>query len=344
MAGSSNQMTDFFDQLPTPPREKVARGVWYAGVSVAGLAAFLTVMPYVNHALSLGLDGATLVVKLGAVAALGAVGVYTAMSFWTPFKRKVESMARNTTIAIFGEDPITPLHMWLGEVRQDCEQIEQSAHDIGGIIAENEKTIEDNEEARRQSDKRFSAAVKLHGENSAQARTASVEAGGYNDRANNARRINGPLKELYGMLIEIAEATRLGEREAEMAIGTAEQEWRAALKAEKAMGNAQRSLNKRSERSVNAMVAFDIIRQKYAGSFGQLRSLRHLTNETISKVELSGGVHHEEALERLREQGQKLLGYQPAVSAHDFSPTNGSAVLASSNLEASNLKLFDDDK
>ena len=40
MHGSSNQMTDFFDQLPTPPKEKFVRGVWYAGVSVAALAGF----------------------------------------------------------------------------------------------------------------------------------------------------------------------------------------------------------------------------------------------------------------------------------------------------------------
>jgi len=344
MAGPSNQMSDFFDQLPTPPKEKMIRGVWYAGVSLAGLAGVLTVGPYVIEALKMGLDGAVLIVQLGAIGIVGAAGAYTAMSFWTPFKRKVESMARNTTIAIFGEDPITPLHMWLTEVRHDCEQIEQSAHDIAGIIAENQKTTKDNEDERDQADKRLRVAVKNHGENSAQARTASVESGGYNERAENARKINAPLIELHTTLMEIAEATRLGEKEAEMAIGTAEMEWRAALKAETAVGNAQRSLNKRSERYVNATIAFDIIRQKYAGNFGKLRSIRHLASETINKAELTGGVYHEDALARLREESQKLLAYSPAVPAPNFGSNKGTPVLASSDKSTPALRLFDDDK
>ena len=344
MAGSSNQMTDFFDQLPTPPREKVVRGVWYAGVSVAGLAAFLTVMPYVNHALSLGLEGATLFVKLGAVAVVGAVGVYTAISFWTPFKRKVESMARNTTIAIFGEDPITPLHMWLGEVRQDLNGVQGSAREIGGLIAENEKTAEDNLDFLKDADKRVAVSIKRNGENDVSTRTASIEAKGYKDRADNAIRINRPLQGTYATLTEVGNAIKTTERQAEMDIGTAELEWRAALAAEQAIGKAQRSLGKRSQRYVEATMAFDIIRQKYAGTFGQLRALRLQTEETISKMNLNDAVAHEEALERLRESSQKLLGYQPAAPAHDFSPAKGSPILISSNREASDLKLFDDDK
>ncbi len=334
-------MNDFFDQLPTPPREKVVRGVWYAGVSVAGLAGFLTVMPYVNQALSLGLEGATLFVKLGAVGVIGAAGAYTAMSFWTPFKRKVESMARNTTIAIFGEDPITPLHMWLAEVREDLDGVLTSAREIGGLIAENDKTVEDNLHFLSEADKRVAAATKRHGENSIQTRTASIEAKGFKDRADNANRINHPLKATYVTLSQVGDAIKMTERQAETDIETATLEWRAALAAEKAIGKAQRSLGKRSQRYVEATMAFDIIRQKYAGTFGQLRALRQQTEETISRMDLNDAVAHEEALERLRENSQKLLGFQPTLPAPDFTTNQGTPVLIEGR-SVNELKLFDD--
>jgi hypothetical protein len=333
----NGQMKDFFDQLPTPPREKVIRGIWYAGVSIAGLAAFLYAMPYVNHALTLGLAGAVLIVKIGVVGALGAAGLFVLTSLWEPFKRKVESIARQTTISLYGEDPITPLKMWLEEVRTDCEGIETSANDIDGIIAENEKVADDNTNLQNDADQRYASAVKKYGEESSQARSASIEAKGYKDRADNAARINKPLKEQYQLLFEIAQATRLGEKEADMSIGTAEMEWRAALKAEKAMGNAQRSLNRRSARYVDATVAFDIIRQKYAGSFGQLRSLRRLSEEAINKANLSGDVAQDEAFERLREKSQKFLGYTPGVPV----PLIESAVpVGTSGNSAADLNLF----
>jgi hypothetical protein len=333
----SDQMKDFFDQLPVPTREKVARGIWYAGLGIAGLAGFLFVMPYVNQALTLGLAGAVLIVKLGVVVGIGGALTYLAMSLWEPYKRWVESLARQTTIAIYGEDPITPLHMWLAEVREDCEVIEASAGDINGIIAENEQTVTDNTNLQKKADELYATAVKHHGENSLEARNAGIEAKGYKDRVDNAIRINGPLKEQYELLFEIAQANRLGEKEAEMSIGTAEMEWRAAIKAEKAMGNAQRSLSHRSARYVDATMAFDIIRQKYAGSFGQLRSLRRLSEAAINKANLSGDLANDEAFQRLRERSQKFLGYTPGVPV----PLIESAVpVGTSGNSAADLNLF----
>lgn len=311
---AENKMDNFFDQLPTPPKEKWMRGLWYAGTAIVAVTAVNVFMPYVNNALSLGLEGAVTAVKLGAVMAAGAIGVTAWYYTWPAYKRLMESLGRKATIWVFGQDPITPLHMWLNEVRTDCERIEQSAHELGGIIAENGKAISDNEALRVKADKRFRAALREFGEGSHEARTASTEAASYQTRIENYYRINAPMKELYELMVEIAKAMRVAEREAELNIETAEQEWRAALKAEKAMGAASRAMNNRSERYVNATIAFDIIRQKYAGSFGQLKSLRHMSDEIITKVRLGQAVNEEDALERLREQSRKLLAHQPETA------------------------------
>lgn len=337
-------MNDFFDQLPTPPREMMFRWIWYIGAAALGLAAFLVVMPFVNHALALGLQGVTLIAKLLVYGGLTAVGGYVAMNFWEPFKLKIESLARQTTIAQFGEDPITPLHMWLDEVRHDSQVVERNAHEIGGIVAENDKVEADNIDLQKDADKLYAAAVKRYGEDSSEARFAAIDAGSYKDRAQNAARINGPLKELYAMLVEVAETTRLSERQAVVDVETAETEWRAALKAEKAMDSAMRSLNKRSPRYVSATLAFDVIRRKYAGSFGQLRSLRVLSQQAINEVQLGGDVAQNEAFQRLREQSQKLLGYSPAALAHDFSQDKQAVLASSSGDTAADLNLFDNNK
>lgn len=343
MAESSN-MNDFFDQLPTPPREKVVRWAFYAGAGLIALGVGLKLMPPVNNLLDMVLHGAWTLAQIGFVSGVIAVGAVAFFSLWPAYQRYMESLARRTTIAIFGDDPITPLHMWLEEVNRDCDTIEHATQDIGGVIAENAKTYDDNMAELTKHDAQFRVAVKKFGEDSHQARMASMEAGGFKDRAENAQRINGPLIELHDMLAEIAETTRQGQHQAEIDIGTAEQEWRAALKADAAMGAANRVLNKRSQRYVNATMAFDIIRQKYAGNFGRLRSLRRLSEGAINAGVLNQGVKQEEAIQRLRAETQKLIGHAPAIPVPDFSGHGKDAVPAKTGTAKADLRLFDEDQ
>ncbi|MEJ0053991.1 MAG: hypothetical protein WDN10_04725 [bacterium] len=343
MAQQSN-MNDFFDQLPTPPREKAIRWGFYAGVSLLALGVGLKIMPPVNNLLDMMLHGAWTLGEIGLVGASIAVGTVAFTSLWPSYRRFMESVARRTTVAIYGDDPITPLHMWLAEVSSDCEQIEAAQSEVSGIIEENKKAASDNLTLLAQSDARFAFAVRKHGEESDQARNASAESGGYKDRAENADRINVPLIELYELLDEIAKANRHVEHEAKIAIETAEQEWRAALKAEIAMGAATRTLNKRSERYVNATLAFGIIRQKYAGNFGKLRSLRRLSEQAINSAALEGGVKLQESLARLRAESKSLLGHAPALAVPDFSGKGRQKVPVPAGSGPASLRLFDEEK
>lgn len=333
-------MNDFFDQLPTPPKEKVFRALWYLGFGLVGLVGFLFIMPFVNQALALGVTGAALFLKLAAILIVGTAGASFVMAMWPSFNRWVESIARQTTAAIFGDDPITPLKLWLKEVHEDCDVIESSAHEIEGVIVENEQEEAENQAKLVEADKLYAQAVKRFGEDSEDAQLAAIDADSFKARADNAAKANIPLKELYLVLFEIAKTMRLREKKAEADVITAEKDWRTALKAEKAMGSARRALNQRSERYQNATMAFDIIRQKYAGSFGELRSLRRMSQGAINRTKLSGNVAGDDALQRLRAQSQKLLSYSPGVPAHDFSKAPQAVVVSSSGGTASELDLF----
>jgi|GEM_PF-4466175 len=342
--GQSN-MTDFFDQLPTPPREKLIRYGYYAGVGLVVLGVGHTLMPYVNNLLDMVLHGVWSIAKIGAVSVGIAAGSVAFMHLWPAYVRLMESIGRRTTVWVFGEDPITPLRMWLKEVDADCVTVEKAAGDINGIVEENKQAYDDNMRDMAKYDAQFRVAVHDYGENSRQATLAAAQAGGFKDRAANAERINGPLIELYQMLSETAQATRQGADEAEIAVTTAEQEWRAAIKADEAMGVASRALNKRSsQRYANATIAFDIIRQKYAGNFGRLRSLRQLSEGAITAVTLDQGVKREEALQRLRNQTQQLIGHTPALPLPDFSGKDQHAAPVTSGAEKPALRLFDDEK
>ena len=337
---SSGQMSDFFDQLPTPPKEKVVRAIWYLGFGLIGLVGVLFIMPFVIQALSLGVTGAWLLVKLGAILVAGTAGASFVMAMWSPFNRWLESIARQTTAAIFGDDPITPLKLWLKEVHADCDVIESSAHEIEGVIVENEQEAAENQAKLIDADKRYAQAVKSFGEDSEEAQIAAIDADSFKTRADNAVKANIPLNELYQVLFDIAKTTRLREKKAEADVITAEKDWRTALKAERAMGSARRALNQRSERYQNATMAFDIIRQKYAGSFGELRSLRRMSQAAINQTKLSGAVASDDALQRLREKSQRLLSYNPGVPAHDFSKDPQVVPVSSSASTAAGLDLF----
>lgn len=302
-------------ELPIPAKEKVARWTFYGGIAAVGVVAVNVFMPFINKALALLLNGMFTVVQLGLIAAATCFGAFAIMTLWPVFKKVVESVANKATWALFEYDPITPMQLWLKEVRRDGDQLEEEYQNVHAVISQNEQTVQDNLKAAETGDKKFATAVKQFGHDSPEAKMMSLEPGTLRETA---ERIRASTKTLYlvrDTLKEVVDATAFMEKKAELDVAAFQQEFAAAQSIESATNSATRVLRGRSERKQNALMAQKIIHDKYAGSFGRLRSLRELSQELITSVSMSKGMHYQEALERLRSESKFITGSTSSPSS-----------------------------
>jgi hypothetical protein len=307
--------SDTIAGLPVPSKEKAARWIAHAGVAAIGVVAVLTFMPYINKALNLLLNGAMSVLELGAIAAATCFGAFALINLWPAYKRLIESFANKATWAVFEWDPVTPMQLWLKEVNADKEELESQYSQVGAVISQNEQVISDDEYKAKKADKRFAMAVQQYGADSSQAKLESIEPGTLRETASRIRENTKPLYVVRDTLKEVVDATAYMQRKAELDVSALQQEWAAAQAVDSATNAATRVLRSRSERKQNAMSSMKIIHDKYAGSLGRLQSLRQLSNDVITSVDMDKGTYHQEALERLRSESRMITGgsSQPAA-------------------------------
>jgi hypothetical protein len=294
--------------LPIPTKEKAARWAAHGGVFALVVAGIITFMPFINKALTLLLNGVWTVAQLGFAAAVTFFGAFAIMTAWPLYKRFVESCANKAVWAIFEYDPITPMMLWLKEVRRDRDELETEYRNVGGVIAQNEQTVNDNLTAAETADKKFAQAVKKYGQDSSEAQLMALEPGTLRETAERIKANTEPLYVVRDTLKEVVDATAFTERKAELDVSAFQQEFSAAQSVERATNAANRVLKARSERKQNAMLAMKIIHDKYAGSFGRLQGLRELSREVIMSVDMAKGTYHQEALERLKAESRFITG------------------------------------
>lgn len=294
--------------LPIPPKEKMARWAAHGGIIALGVAGIITFMPFINKALMLLLNGMLTLTQLGLVAAGACFGAFAIMTAWPLYKRFMESLANKAVWALFEYDPITPMMLWLREVRRDRDELETEYRNVEGVISQNEQTVRDNLQAAEVADKKFGQAVKKFGQDSSEAQLMALEPGTLRETAERIRANTEPLYVVRDTLKEIVDATAFTERKAELDVSSFQQEFAAAQNVERATNAANRVLRSRSERKQNAILAMKIIHDKYAGSFGRLQGLRRLSREVIMSVDMAKGTYHQEALERLKAESRFITG------------------------------------
>jgi hypothetical protein len=297
--------------LPVPTKEQAARWFSHAGVAAIGVAAILFFMPYINQALNLLINGAVSVVELGMIAAGTCFGAFALINLWPAYKRLVESFANKATWAIFEWDPITPMQLWLKEVNADKEELESQYAQVGGVISQNEQVIADDERKALKADKLFAQAVQQYGADSQEAKLMSLEPGTLRETASRIKANTQPLYIVRDTLKEVVDATAYMQRKAELDVEALQQEWTAAQSVDRATNAATRVLRSRSDRKANAMSSMKIIHDKYAGSLGRLQSLRELSKDVITSVDMDKGTYHQEALDRLRNESRMITGGKP---------------------------------
>ncbi len=293
--------------LPVPPKEKVMRWLSHGAVAALGVAGIITFMPYVNKALMLMINGVWGLAELALAAGVTFATIVALVSFAPVYKRFMESCANKATWAVFEWDPITPLVLWLKEVRRDRQQVETEYQNVEGTIVQNQLMIKENREAAETGEKLFKTAVKQYGEDSVQARMAAIEPGRRRQTAENIEKGLEPLNVVHEILKRVVEATQFTERSAELEIDALRQEFKASQSIQRATDSAERALRGRSERKQHAMMAAGIIHNKYATQFGRLRGLEKLSKELINSIDLQKGTYHREALERLERESKFIV-------------------------------------
>src|SRR5579859_637564 len=310
MDSSSNTIAG----LPVPSKEKATRWVAHAGLAALGVAAILFFMPYINQALNLLVNGAVSIAELGAIAAGVCFGSFALISIWPAYKRLIESFANKATWAIFEWDPITPMQLWLKEVNGDKEELESQYSQVGAVISQNEQVVSDDERKALKADKLFAQAVAQYGADNQEAKLMSLEPGTLRETAARIKSSTQPLYVVRDTLKEVVDATAYMQRKAELDVEALQQEWTAAQSVDRATSAATRVLRSRSDRKQNAMSSMKIIHDKYAGSLGRLQSLRALSKDVITSVDMDKGTYHQEALDRLRNESRMITGGKAPVT------------------------------
>ena len=295
--------------LPVLPKEKMMRALTHFVLpGVVGVTAVNFFMPSINKALGLLVNGVWSLTELGLAAICATVLVTFAIAMWSPYKRFVESCANKATWAIFEWDPITPMELWIKEVRADGVAIEQSYQDTDGVIASNQEKVDELRRQSAQAQKLFAAAVKQYGEDSHQARLAAIDVGTPRETADQIEKSNLPLIGLRDVLLEVCQASEFSLHEAEAQVAGARTQWEVAQVNERASNAATRVLRGHSQRSQDAQKAMELVRNRFASSFGRVRAIRKLAERKINGVKLQEGVYLQDALEDLRGQAALLTG------------------------------------
>lgn len=294
--------------LPIPTKEKATRWLIHIGMGALAVAGIIKFMPFVNHALSLLLDGVLSVTQLGLAVGGIAFVTYAGMALWPAYKKFMESLANKAVWAVFEYDPITPMVLWLKEVHRDREELDTQYGQVCGVITQNEQMVNDNQQKAAKADKLFAQAVKQYGQDSHEAQMMSLEPGTLRETANRVSQITKTLYTIRDILKEVVEVTEFTERKAELDVTAYKQEFTTAQRVEQATNAANRLLKGRSQRKADAIQAMEIIHNKYAGSFGRLQGLKQLSQELITSVDMTKGTYHEEALERLKNESRMITG------------------------------------
>lgn len=304
MEASSNSIAG----LPIPSQEKVARVATHIGLGALGIAGILVFMPYINQALNLVLSGVISGAEIAVITGLTFVGIFAAIRLWPVYKMLVESFANKATWAVLEYDPITPIRLWLQEVNKDKEELESQYREVGGVISQNEQVVASDLAKAQTADKRFAEAVREHGDDSNEAKLMSLEPGTLRETAERIKANTQPLYVVRDTLKEVVDATAYTQRKAELDVEAVQQEYAAAQAVGRATDAANRVLRSRSDRKQKAMDSMKIIHDRYAANFGRLQSLRQLSQEVITSVDMDKGTYHQEALERLRNESRMITG------------------------------------
>lgn len=299
--------------LPIPTKEKVTRWIGHGGIVALAVAGIIKFMPFVNQALTLLLNGFWTLTQLACLAGGVLLVTFAFITLWPAYKRFMESVANKAVWAIFEYDPITPMMLWLDEVRKDRKELEAQYKEVCAVISQNDQVVRDNLQAADAADKKFAQAVKKFGQDSHEAELMSIEPGTLRETATRISNNTQPLLTVRDILKQVTEATEFTEHKAEVDVRAFQQEYAAAQSVERATNAATRVLRGGSERKANAMKSMQIIHDKYAGSFGRLQGLRQLSQEVITSVDMAKGTYHQEALERLRNESQMITGGKTPV-------------------------------
>lgn len=315
---SNSPSNNLVDGLPIPAKEKVARWAFWGGVVAVVTTAVNVFMPFINKGLTLLLNGMFTFAQLGMLGAAICFGGFALIQFWPVFKRFIESCANRATWALFEYDPITPMVLWLAEVRKDRQTVEKEYMNVDGVISNSERMIADALNKAKKGDALFATAVSEKGSDSSEARLAALEPSRQRQTAENIQQKLEGLKIAREILSQVVDATVYTERAAEVDVDGLRQEWETSKTIESATDSAYRAIVGRSERKQNAQMSMKIIRDKYATQFGRLRGLQRLSRELISGIDLEKGTFHREALDRLRAESQLITGnvvqiQQPAL-------------------------------
>jgi hypothetical protein len=294
--------------LPVPTKEKVARWMAHGGVIALAVVGVITFMPYINKALTLLLNGMFTLTEIGLVAAGTLFGAFFLMTIWPLYKKGLEILAHKTTWAMFEYDPIAHIDLWLAEYRHDVQVLEGTRGATLGTIAENERTINEDREKATKGDALFAQAVRKFGADSIQAKTAAIEPGMLRETADTLEKNLQPLYVVRDTLTDVIEASDFGLKQAEAQMVSLSQQLKAAKGIEGANAAAYRALKGRSQRRQEAMQCTQIIRDRFASSFGRLQNIRELSRDVVLSVDLAKGTYHQQALERLQAESKLISG------------------------------------
>jgi hypothetical protein len=306
--------------LPVATKEKVTRGVFYLGAAALVVAGINFFMPFVNRALTLMINGVWSIAELAIAGAVTAGTIFVILTVAPLFKRFIESCANKATWALFEYDPITPLELWLKEVHRDRQTLDAELLNVDGVIAEDQQMVRDNRNKAEKADKNFATAVKQFGEESTQAKLMAIEPGRLRETADRIEKQIEPLITVRDILQQVVEAVTFTERAAELDVDGLRQEFKVAANVQQATDSANRVLVGRSERKENAEMAMKIIHDKYAQQFGRLQGLQRLSRELITSVDMTKGTYHQEALDRLKQESQFIIGGKPQARVLEAKP------------------------
>jgi hypothetical protein len=136
----------------------------------------------------------------------------------------------------------------------------------------------------------------------------SLEAGTKRETADRIEANTAPLREVVSILKEVCEAAVFNEKKAQLDAAASIQDYKASKIIQHGTEAANRALGSRSQKNADAMMATQIIHEKYAGSIGRLQSFRELARSAMTSIQMDRGVYHQEALERLRAESRLITG------------------------------------
>ena len=315
--------------LPLLKKEKVVRFLTHmVAPAVVAVTAVNFFMPSINKALRLLVDGAWSAAELGIAASVAFAVIFGAVTMWPVYRRFMESLANKATWKLFEWDPITPMELWIEkEVVPDNNAINLAYTNLDGVVSSNEHRIGELRTKSQGAQTRFNVAVSKYGKDSHQANMASIDVGTPNQTADEIERSNVPLRAFRDMIQQVCEASEFTLHQAQAQVEGAKVQWAATQEGERASNAAFRVLRGKSQRSIDAQKAMELVRNRYGSQFGRVRALRKLADSMFNEIDLQKGVFQQEALANFQRETQLLTGKQlPLVEVVPQITTDASKV------------------